>query len=188
MNINYFLIANKIYLKQKYLIINFINIKKIKMMEEQEMEINEEQNNINESNQLEGIKEIFEKNSRRFKDTGFYDKKYYEKLDLINFILEFIKRNFKKHYPPNEKIVIDLPLLVQLKELIEILFAYFNVLPPMQKKCLDKNINDLINNNILKKSELTKRISFIERDVKKAKYNLLSKKDLYELLKQRGLE
>ena len=79
-------------------------------------------------------------------------------------------------------------LLIQLKELIEILFAYFNVLPPMQKKCLDKNINDLMNNNILKKSDLSKRISFIERDIKKAKYNLLSKKDLYELLKKRGLE
>ena len=160
------------------------------MIEEQEV-LNKEQNNLNEFNQLEDINNIFENdriNYKKLKDSGFYDKKYYEKLGLIDYILNFIQFNFKKHYPPNEKIVVDIPLLIQLKELIEILFAYFNVLPPMQKKCLDKNINDLMNNNILKKSDLTKRISFIERDIKKAKYNLLSKKDLYELLKKRGFE
>ena len=159
------------------------------MIEEQK-DLNNEQNNLNEFNQLEDINNIFEndRNYKKLKDSGFYDKKYYEKLGLIDYILNFIQRNFKIHYPPNEKIIIDMTLLIQLKELIEILFAYFNVLPPMQKKCLDKNINDLMNNNILKKSDLSKRISFIERDIKKAKYNLLSKKDLYELLKKRGLE
>ena len=160
------------------------------MIEEQEV-LNKEQNNLNEFNQLEDINNIFENDRiyyKKLKDSGFYDKKYYEKLGLIDYILNFIQFNFKKHYPPNEKIVVDMPLLIQLKELIEILFSYFNVLPPMQKKCLDKNINDLMNNNILKKTDLTKRISFIERDIKKAKYNLLSKKDLYELLKKRGFE
>ena len=159
-------------------------------MIEEHQDLNNEQNNLNEFNQLEDINNLFEndRNYKKIKDSGFYDKKYYEKLGLIDYILNFIQHNFKVHYPPNEKIVIDMPLLIQLKELIEILFSYFNVLPPMQKKCLDKNINDLMNNNILKKSDLTKRISFIERDIKKAKYNLLSKKDLYELLKKRGLE
>ena len=127
-------------------------------------------------------------NSRKIIDTGFYDKKYYEKLELIDFILNFIQRNFKRHYPPNENIDLDQDVLFQLKELINILNSYFNVLPAMQKKCLDKNINDLIENNILTKAELRKKISFIERDIKKAKYNLLSKKDLFDLLKQRGLE
>ena len=127
-------------------------------------------------------------NSRKIIDTGFYDKKYYEKLELIDFILNFIQRNFKRHYPPNENIDLDQDVLFQLKELINILNSYFNVLPAMQKKCLDRNINDLIENNILTKAELRKKISFIERDIKKAKYNLLSKKDLFDLLKQRGLE
>ena len=49
-------------------------------------------------------------------------------------------------------------------------------------------MNDLIKNNVIKKSELNKKIYFIERDIKKAKYNLLSKKDLFDLLKQRGFE
>ena len=158
---------------------------------EEEMMLNDEENNMNDVNELDGVKQIFDNeriNSRKIKDSGFYDKKYYEKLELIDFILNFIQHNFKKHYPPHEKIVIDAQILNQLKELIEILKAYFNVLPPMQKKCLDKNINDLINNNILKKSELTQRIYFIERDIKKAKYNLISQKDLYELLKKRGFE
>ena len=153
----------------------------------------DQQENINEFNQPGNKYEfdIFQNNrvnSRKVIDTGFYDKKYYEKLELIDYILNFIQRNFKRHYPPNESINLDQDVLFQLKELIDTLNAYFNVLPTMQKKCLDKNIFDLINNNILKKSDLTKKISFIERDIKKAKYNLISKKDLYELLKQRGLE
>ena len=155
------------------------------------MLLNNEENNINEINQLDEVKQIFEKeriNSRRIKDNGFYDKKYYEKLELIDYALNFIQHNFKKHYPPREKIVLDISILSQLKELIEILNAYFNVLPPMQKRCLDKNIHDLFNNNILTKADLNKKISFIERDIKKAKYNLISKKDLFELLKKRGFE
>ena len=157
------------------------------MLKGKEMALNNQEYNTNDINQMESLKQIFSNASKK-RDSGFYDKKYYEKLDLIDFILNFIQKNFKIHYPPNERIIIDLPILEQLKELIEILFAYFNVLPPMQKKCLDKNINDLINNNILTKAELNKRISFIERDIKKAKYNLISKRDLYELLKKRGLE
>ena len=162
------------------------------MIKDEEMELNNdnEENNSNE-NQLDNINKLLDNEnifSKRVIDTGFYDKKYNEKLDLIDFILKFIEKNFKIHYPPNEKIVLGIPLLMQLKELIEILFSYFNVLPPMQKKCLDKNINDLLNYNIIKKSELTKKIWFIERDIKKAKYNLISKRDLYELLKKRGLE
>ena len=157
------------------------------MLKGKEMALNNQEYNTNDINQMESLKQIFSNASRK-RDSGFYDKKYYEKLDLIDFILNFIQTNFKIHYPPNERIIIDLPILEQLKELIEILFAYFNVLPPMQKKCLDKNINDLINNNILTKAELNKRISFIERDIKKAKYNLISKKDLYDLLKQRGFD
>ena len=156
------------------------------------MEINEEENNTDENTQIDNIHKLLDNekifSKRIIIDTGFYDKKYYEKLELIDFILNFIQKNFKKHYPPNEKIVIGIPILLQLKELIRILFSYFNVLPPMQKKCLDKNINDLLKYNIIKKSDLTKKISFIERDIKKAKYNLISKKDLYELLKKRGLE
>ena len=157
------------------------------MLKDKEMALNNQEYNTNDINQMESLKQIFSNASKK-RDSGFYDKKYYEKLDLIDFILNFIQKNFKIHYPPNERIIIDLPILEQLKELIEILFAYFNVLPPMQKKCLDKNINDLINNNILTKAELNKRISFIERDIKKAKYNLISKKDLYDLLKQRGFD
>ena len=157
------------------------------MLKGKEMALNNQEYNTNDINQMESLKQIFSNASKK-RDSGFYDKKYYEKLDLIDFILNFIQKNFKIHYPPNERIIIDLPILEQLKELIEILFAYFNVLPPMQKKCLDKNINDLINNNILTKAELNKRISFIERDIKKEKYNLISKKDLYDLLKQRGFD
>ena len=164
--------------------------------EEEEIALNDEQNNnsnediqfnsIDKLNKLIEEEKIFSK--KNIKDTGFYDKKYYEKLELIDLILKFIDQNFKMHYPPNENIILGMPILIQLKELIEILFSYFNVLPPMQKKCIDKNINDLMNYNEIKKSVLAKKILFIERDIKKAKYNLISKKDLYELLKKRGLE
>ena len=160
------------------------------MSNEEEEQVNKDNTVANQTNLIEEKKSPIEniKTKKNVINTGFYDKKYNEKLDLIDFILKFIEKNFKIHYPPNEKIVLGIPLLMQLKELIEILFSYFNVLPPMQKKCLDKNINDLLNYNIIKKSELTKKIWFIERDIKKAKYNLISKRDLYELLKKRGLE
>ena len=164
------------------------------MMNENYASLEKEENNYNEEFEQPDNKfefEIFQNdrtNSKKYVDTGFYDKQYYKKLELIDYILKFIQHNFKRHYPPNENINLNFDVLMQLKELINILNAYFNVLPPMQKKCLDKNINDLINNNILKKSDLTKKIYFIERDIKKAKYNLISKKDLFELLKKRGLE
>ena len=161
------------------------------MEKEKEMELNEGLSNPNEINELEEVKSIIEskrKKRRRFVNDGFYDTRYYDKLDLIDEILLFIQISFRKHYPPNELITLDLDVLYHLKEYIQTLFSYFNVLPPMQKKCLDKNLNDLIKNNVIKKSELNKKIYFIERDIKKAKYNLLSKKDLFDLLKQRGLE
>ena len=161
------------------------------MEKEKEMELNEGKSNPNEINELEEVKSIIEskrKKRRRFVNDGFYDTRYYDKLDLIDEILLFIQISFRKHYPPNELITLDLDVLYHLKEYIQTLFSYFNVLPPMQKKCLDKNMNDLIKNNVIKKSELNKKIYFIERDIKKAKYNLLSKKDLFDLLKQRGLE
>ena len=143
---------------------------------------------MKENEMYNNIKQKYEKEKRQFRFSGFYDRKYYDKLELIDEILLFIQINFKIHYPPNEKITLDLGTLYQLKEYVQILFSYFNVLPPMQKQCLDKNIDDLIKNNVVKKSELTKRIWFMERDIKKAKYYLISKKDLYEILKQRGLE
>ena len=156
---------------------------------ENENNINNEDENLLMDNQFNDVAAFIDSESSRKKvyETGFYDTKYYEKLELIDVILNFIKNNLRGHSPPNEKVVIDMRVLRQLKELIEVLFAYFNVLPPMQKKCLDKNLNDLINNNILTKMEMNKKIYFIERDIKKAKYNLISKKDLYELLKKRGL-
>ena len=155
------------------------------MIEEENKEINNETNNLNQVNFSENVEEKINKKNI----SGFYDKRYYEKLELISEILNFIKRYFKQNdIPFNEHIVIDFKHMTQLKELIGKLFAYFNVLPPMQKKCIDKNIENLINNNVMKVCDYRKLISFIERDIKKAKYNLIGKKDLYELLKKRGLE
>ena len=162
------------------------------MIEEDNKELNNETNSIKEKykNEKNKKEKLNKKNYLNIKnDTGFYDKKYYEKLELIGEILEFIKKYFKQNdIPFNENIIIDFKHMTELKELIKKLFSYFNVLPPMQKKCIDKNIYNLINNNVMKVSDYKKLISFIERDVKKAKYNLISKKDLYDLLKKRGLE
>ena len=149
------------------------------MIEKDNKQLNNETNNLNQVDEKINKKNI----------SGFYDKRYYEKLELIAEILNFIQRYFKQNdIPFNEHIVIDFKHMNELKELIGKLFAYFNVLPPMQKKCIDKNIENLINNNVMKVIDYKKLISFIERDVKKAKYNLISKKDLYELLKKRGID
>ena len=161
------------------------------MSNEEEEQVNKENTVANQTNLIEEKKSPIEniKTKKNVINTGFYDKRYYEKLELIDDIMNFIQKHFKRNNTPfNESISIDLKHLTELKELVGKLFAYFNVLPMMQKKCLDKNINDLINMNFIKVSDFKKKISFIERDIKKAKYNLISKKDLYELLKKRGLE
>ena len=149
------------------------------MIGEDNKQLNNETNNLNQVDEKINKKNI----------SGFYDKRYYEKLELIAEILNFIQRYFKQNdIPFNEHIVIDFKHMNELKELIGKLFAYFNVLPPIQKKFIDKNIENLINNNVMKVIDYKKLISFIERDVKKAKYNLISKKDLYELLKKKEID